>query len=771
MARIFWLRGSLAVFAGILGLATHADAAIFTVGNQPDCTHGTVQGAVDGLPPGGVHEIRIMQGSYSAQAIKIAGRELTLRGGYVNCATSTATGSSTLSGSGGGADSVITITGSGNKIALERLIITGGDEVFDGYGGGIDVRGAGELSTRMVTISNNYAGYGGGISFTATGPSRLDLLEDTMILWNQAQYSGGGIRLEGEVTLRAHQDRTWISGNEALGHDPVNNVARHGYGGGILVFDGAFAHISSPGYGAAAVIDGNTARYGGGVAVVGGESELWGSRLLLFSLHAQRPVRIERNQASNNGGGVYVEAGTGLNRGVMCAWDFGINRNIAPNGSAIYVEPGRGVLFSRTSWAELNPFDDSGWCGVRPSVAVDCAGPDCNSIVGNRNETMNGTATDGATILAQDDTGVVINRVSLRDNRGGNIIRAFPSETWRNFEIYNSLLAGNQSTGALVRNSGTERLSIENSTFAGNNIGSQVFLSTDDIALHRSIVWQPGVPVLSQSGGNRSVGDLLVHDASTIGGETDTVRVVTDPLFLDPAHGDFRPHAASLAVDFSSSGGGLDLLGNPRGTDLALVPDVHGSGDLGAYERVDIDPLVRNGDFNGDLRYWTGGSGIGYDTSHNPSGPATGSGVLRISRAVESGGRVVSTQCVPLPGPATYHLSAWARTAGTGVGADRALVGWSLVADDATGTCSGNITRNGEQFVAQGNTWREMPPLAIELSPAEWSGRSSVAIHLIAQDSGIATSGTPTAVGYFDGIRLRVAGAEGDAIFANGFEP
>ena len=56
-------------------------------------------------------------------------------------------------------------------------------------------------------------------------------------------------------------------------------------------------------------------------------------------------------------------------------------------------------------------------------------------------------------------------------------------------------------------------------------------------------------------------------------------------------------------MDFSSSSGGTDSLGNPRGTDLALVPNVYGSGDLGAYERVDIDLLVRNGDFNGDLRY------------------------------------------------------------------------------------------------------------------------------------------------------------------------
>ena len=49
-----------------------------------------------------------------------------------------------------------------------------------------------------------------------------------------------------------------------------------------------------------------------------------------------------------------------------------------------------------------------------------------------------------------------------------------------------------------MRNSGSELLKIESSTFAGNNIGSQVF-ELRQLTLHRSIVWQPGVPVLSQS--------------------------------------------------------------------------------------------------------------------------------------------------------------------------------------------------------------------------------------------------------------------------------
>jgi len=765
MERKRWLLGGLMTCIG-LAMGHDAGAVILTVGDEPACTHGSVQSAVNALPADGVHEIRIKTSTYAAQAIKIQNRNLTLRGGYASCTAATSNGLSTLSGNGGAADSVITITGSNSDVKLENLVITGGDEVYSGHGGGVDFNGAGKLSTRNVTISNNYAGYGGGISFIAEGDSRseLNLLEDTLILFNTAQFSGGGIRLDGKVDMRAASDRIWINGNQALGWNLVSNEEQYGYGGGVLVLNNAAAYISSPGYVNAAVITDNTARYGGGVAVMG-------AVLYLYGTDAARPARIEYNQAKRTGGGVYVEGGTDLYKHMMCAWDFGINHNIAPNGSAIYLEPGRGVSFSRPSRAELNPFDDSAWCGVRPSVAVDCAGPDCNTIAGNRNETMNGTATDGATILAQDDTDVVINRVTLRDNRGGNIIRAFPSTTWRNFEIYNSLLAGNHSTGALVRNSGEELLKIENSTFAGNNIGSQVFLSTDDITIGRSIIWQPGVPVLSQSGGSRSVSNLLVHDASTIGGTTTTVLQVADPYFLDPDRGDYRPHAGSPAVDFASTGGGVDLLGNPRATDLVEVPNAFGTADIGAYERMEIDPLVRNGDFNGDLRYWDGNASVSYDNSANQSGPAGSSGVMKISGNVASpGGRITATQCIPLPGPGTYHLSAQGRGAGIGVGADRAVVGWRLIPLDALArNCTGTVTRSGEATAGFGNNWSQMTPIAIDVSEAEWSnGRASLQIRLNAVDGGVITL-DPIATAYFDGVKL-VYGPVGDALFSDGFE-
>ncbi|MBN8727085.1 MAG: hypothetical protein J0H15_05205 [Xanthomonadales bacterium] len=764
------LLGSLVV-SGCLGVfaAGGAAAATFTVGNDTGCTHGTVQGAINALPAGGTHEIRIQTGGYAAQAIKVSARVLTLRGGYPDCGAATATGSSTLSGQGGTRDSVITISGSGNDITLERLLITRGDETAGAHGGGIDFSGAGKLATRDVAITDNYAGYGGGINFNgSSGPSELIIGEDTSIMFNTAQYSGGGIRVEGDAVLQMTADRAWISGNEALGINPANSAVEGGYGGGVQVVNRARARIASPGLGAAAAITDNHARHGGGVAVLGEDRH---TMLDLYSIDPHRPVRIVGNTASGTGGGIYLRSSeatldNGLARGWLCGWDFGINENVAQNGSAIYAEPWRGLVFATGAVVQLNVAD--GPCGGRPDGAVSCAtGQGCNTMSGNRAETSGGTPTDGATLLLQDQTIFEGNRVTLQGNKGGNVLRSFPRSGDAN-ALYNALFADNQTSASLVRNSGPGTLKIENSTFAGNAIGgSHVLESAAAFVLHRSIVWQPGKPVLSQSGGSLSVGDLLVHDASGIGGVAPTV-IAGDPLFLDPAKGDYRPHAASPAVDFSSSGGGLDLAGNTRGFDLPLVPDRFGTGDLGAYERVDVTPLVRNGDFNGSLRFWSGGSAISYDASQNPSGPS-GSGVLKISGPVASGGRISSTQCVRIPGPGSYQLDALGRTAGAIVaGVDRALVGWSLIRSDPAGDCSGAVLRFGEHFAGWGNAWSAMVPVVIDVAEAEWTRSTSLAVHLIAQDGAAPGVGNPTANAWFDGIRLAPLGD--DVIFADGFD-
>ena len=48
-------------------------------------------------------------------------------------------------------------------------------------------------------------------------------------------------------------------------------------------------------------------------------------------------------------------------------------------------------------------------------------------------------------------------------------------------------------------------------------------------------------------------------------------------------------------MDYASTGGGLDLDGRLRGIDLPITFNLFGAGDLGAYERPALLPLVRNG--------------------------------------------------------------------------------------------------------------------------------------------------------------------------------
>ena len=59
------------------------------------------------------------------------------------------------------------------------------------------------------------------------------------------------------------------------------------------------------------------------------------------------------------------------------------------------------------------------------------------------------------------------------------------------------------------------------------------------------------------------------------------------PRFIDPAGGDYRLQAASIAVDFAEpvTGDDRDLDGLARDQDLPFKPNRQGPRDLGAYER------------------------------------------------------------------------------------------------------------------------------------------------------------------------------------------
>jgi len=88
-----------------------ASAAVLSAGSGASRTHGFVHAAINALPAGGAHEIRIRGGTCNAQSTDISSRVLRLIGGYANSTDAASTGSTPLNGDRGGPDSVITMTG------------------------------------------------------------------------------------------------------------------------------------------------------------------------------------------------------------------------------------------------------------------------------------------------------------------------------------------------------------------------------------------------------------------------------------------------------------------------------------------------------------------------------------------------------------------------------------------------------------------------------------------------------------------------------------
>ncbi|HET6546519.1 MAG TPA: hypothetical protein VFG55_07230 [Rhodanobacteraceae bacterium] len=760
--------------------AQAAQAVTYTVGGDVDCDYGTIQQSINELPTGGVHEIRIANSaSYTAQAIAIAGRVLTLHGGYAHCADATPSGSTLLDGSGGGNDSVLTITGTGNDVILENLGLLRGDEVHDGYGGGIDFRGAGYLTLRNTAVTQNYAGYGGGISVTASGGAAEVRLEaGTYIALNTAQYSGGGIRAEGNTRVFMLGASSSIFLNEALGFDPVNSQPLYGYGGGIEVIGPARADLSAP-------ITGNTARYGGGVAVVGADSsEDLDGLVRLFTTDPTSPVEVSGNRATQTGGGIWVKPDVGLDNeseARLCAYDFRIDENRAQQGSAIYADTDGDGLGSMTGGGVyLNTtglFDD---CGSEPPVAlgaVACgAGVVCNTIDANVAEDANGQPTAGAAVLIQSGGDLDADRVAIRANQGAQALRGIGVSGLdigsALINLHNCLFVDNVVSGQVVRTEESDiHLDLTGCTLANNTIGAAEVVSASDLfELRRSILWQPGKTSLMQSGGDRVVEYVVTSERGSLDGGSTPYVTERDPRFEDPAHGDYRPIAASPAVDaapfYDEGGPNLDLDGRPRGIDIPIVANVFGDADIGAYERASTFSLVRNRGFGTDLRLWnevTPGS-----ATWQPDGASSAGAVYIHADPAVAGDLIGLSQCVRIPGPGVYALNGFGHSSGSVATRDYVRLHWKLRPSSPDETCDGAVAVEGDLNLPRGTAFAAPAAPALIDVPAEvWTSTTTVEITTIVHENGVTTLETTN--GWFDDITFEPD--FGDTIFEDGFDP
>ena len=740
--------------ARLLGFAlllasVDSHALTFLVGADAACDFNNVQAAIDAAQVnGGPDTIRIATNqTYSAQHLRITGQDLEMAGGYPTCAnTEPVPGNSTvLSGFGVSVGSVLTISGHGHR-TLRRLTISAGNGSGFQSGGGINYFGSGTLLVEHSLIAVNRSGTGGGISFHGDAAGALLTLGNgTVVRDNTALLNGGGVRVSGNALLTMPGLDTTIWRNKADGSPPAN-----GYGGGVYVEPPAAVEIGSPGLVELGAIHGNTAAFGGGIALRARNDNEQDGYIYLYTTDPVRPVRVANNRASVEGGAVFMRSDSSENDVMrFCAEFFRIDHNRAPQGSAIYAEDDALIAFNACEQARIQPLPES--VGCTPGVP-------CNEIVDNVAENIFGDATNGGTVvMPSGENEIFVDRLTLARNRGGPVW-AVAGDT----ELGNCALIDNDVVGPLVDvapgEGGDREARFGGCTIAGNTIsGTEVFRSNGmHFGLTHSIVQQPGRQVLAESDAlSTDINYLLVSSCGLVDCGGTVTATATGPRFVDPARGDYRLQAASRAVDFGTAvGGPNDLDGFDRIVDLPLVANRFGVRDLGAYERQSLDPILLNGGFVEDTRFWT--EVMRGSVSHERNGASGTLGAVYVNDDLDPTlAEVVGLkQCVPLPGPGNYALTGLAYGDGIGMFRDRVSIRWRFFAQTTSNGCTGTPTRTGTVNFPRASDYAS--PVAgdqfISVSAAEFNERTQVEITLVVTE-GSAAAFTSTS-GRFDQIVL-----------------
>jgi len=564
---------------------TRPAAAVQYVG--PNCTIKRIQDAIGKESPPQI--IYVAPGTYNETVgISYAG-SVTITGGYTQgCAAGSPGGDTTISGMGL-TSRVVTVTGN-SDLKLSNLTIRDGANGPDGTAGGIGFFGYGKLTLESVFLSNNTAGYGAGLGVSPTAHTEVMLSSGTFIGGNTAIHDGGGIHIDGDTRLFVVDAQTNI----------YSNHADNGNGGGIDIVGPARADINS-------IIVGNTAMYGGGISVIAGSN---GAAVVrIYTADPQSAGGVAVNFASQAGGGAYLKPfnNTGsAHSAALCAYNFLINGNTAPNAAAIYASVDQPFSSSPLTGSQVFLNTDSNstefQCNPEPVSAlggVACAdGTGCNQISNNDAADGTGSPTGGSTIVMQDGGRLQADRVSLKNNSSGSVLSTIDNGSGNSTSLTNCLFADNSVTYELISavHNSFHSMSLNHCTLAHNTIGGNNVIHTQSsFTLNDSIVAE-NKPTLEYAGpiGGLSLNYILSNDVSTLSA---CVGCFTgDPQFVSVADRDYHLQSTSPALDHApvTPGLDLDLDGKPRNTDLP-VPNVNGPSDLGAYERQPDDRIFANG--------------------------------------------------------------------------------------------------------------------------------------------------------------------------------
>lgn len=284
------------------------------------------------------------------------------------------------------------------------------------------------------------------------------------------------------------------------------------------------------------------------------------------------------------------------------------------SGAAIYLTNGAELTANRCSFIRNRAYEeiigsapDNGLRGGAVYLGENCTGifADCNFA---RNEIVAyqvGTgAFGGGAYLASGSTGSFL-RCVFEGNRaeGGGGGKGWESRgsAIRNFgaslDVVDCLIINNVTgSGAIASVDGHVR--IVNSTIAGNRghkgVGALESLDADDMVAVNTIIWDNSLP---QIGGDPSIEFSCVQH-----GWPGQGNIASDPMFTDPALGDYRLSAGSPCIDAGDSqlmvcgrDSSIDLNGEDRFRDDKRVTDTgRGAGaivDMGSHESPGVSGI------------------------------------------------------------------------------------------------------------------------------------------------------------------------------------
>lgn len=536
----------------LLCLPLAAVGARFAVGNDPACTHGSLDEALLAAVGNSVpDEIILTAQEIHAGEFTIRDDTVSIVGGFARCDDPAPSRETTLIGRDSAGSRILTI---------------------------ISDRAAHGVTVRNVRFLRPPGSSGGAIAARTTRPLQLTL-ENVAVEGHNAEEGAGILiqsALEGPVSLRLKQAK--IRFNEAV----VGGAIKCGPGE-VVLLEGA-------------EITNNDARYGAGIA----------SSYCQVNLRGDSTTRLAANAATIDGGGVYF-AGTSytetfsVRRAAFADSGPRIEGNTAGGyGGAVraegtvHVDSEDGVFrFNRAGASGGVIYGD--WLAVVFSRRVpldDCAPGQCG-VIENNEAGLSPLVTGAGGVVASNGGGHVLlaHQLVLRNGaRTGGV-------SWCDCDhlVLGSVIAANVRATELFRGGSSSAFTFHSSTAAANQTLAEVLRGPiSRISVDQSVLGDP-VPLVAGILQNPFDGVIQCSVVHPLAGralvELSVLRTV-DPGLRDPGAGDARLREDSVSIDRCARPNfnpGYDLDGLDRG-----VVAVHGEAahDAGAYE---WRPMFRDG--------------------------------------------------------------------------------------------------------------------------------------------------------------------------------